>query len=327
MKSRRSPLNAENKALLLRQFEAFRMKFGRDPVKGDPLFFDPTSDTPEPLLDPVQAQAHAELVVALEEIDAPPAIIYAVRKTQQLVTEANEKELTPEQQKEWDSAISEYETRIKDESYAIALCFSLPDSSSGSLNSVDESFVATRLSLMIREAYSRGISSHPLEGTFLNAWLSLLCMKFNISQSSTEAFRTCLGTDMSEIQSILDEMADEFESSINTDALRKKTARIEEARELPASWFGEPPETRPAASTQIPSAFELVQRTLAECREASIPVDAVERMLFRYWLRTWVVNEDFPEAYFQSLDLHLSEVLSRVDRYMKKYAGPLRAIQ
>ena len=327
MKSRHLPFNAESKALLLKQFEAFRLKFGRDPIKGDPLFFDPNSDTPKPLPDPAQAQAHAELLAALEEIDAPPAIIYAFRKTQQLVTEENEKDLTAEQREEWDRAISEYETRIKDESGAIELCFSLPGFSSGPLNSADESFVANRLSLMVCEAYKKGISSHPLEGTFLNAWLSLLCMKFNVSQSSTEAFRMCLGTDMDEIQSILDETAAEFEGSVNADALRKRTSMIEEIRLLPASWLGQPPETRSATSAQISSAFELIQRVLAECREAGVPMDAVERMLFRYWLRTWVVNHDFHEAYFQNLDLHLSDVVARVDRHMKKYVGPLHTIQ
>ena len=326
MKSRHLPLNADNKALLLRQFEAFRLKFGRDPVKGDPLFFDPNSDTPRPLLSPAQAQAQAELVAALEEIDAPPAIIYAFRKTQWLVTEENETELTGEEREEWDRAIIEYERRIKDESESIELCFSLPDSSLHPVDSADETFVARRLSLMASTAYKKGISTHPLEGTFLNAWLSMLCMKFNISQSSTEAFRTCLGTDMEEVQSILDEFAHEFEGAVDGDVLRKRTSQIEEARLLPASWFGRPPETRSATSTQFSRAFELIQRVLAECREASIPVDAVERMLFRYWLRTWVINNDFPEAYFQILDLHLNEAHSRIDLYMKKYAGPLRTI-
>jgi hypothetical protein len=327
MKSRHLSLNAESKALLLRQFDAFFLKFGRDPVQGDPIFFDPDSDTPKPLTDPAQAEADAELLAALEEIGAPPSIIYAVRKTRRLVTEENEKDLTATQREEWDRAINEYEARIKDESGSIELCFSLPDSSSGSANSAVEAFVASRLSAMVCAAYRRGIGSYPLEGTFLNAWLSLLCMKFNISQSSIEAFRMCLGTDMRDIQSVLDKLEGEFEGPINSDALRQRTAMIEEARSLPASWLGRPPETRSATGVQISLAFKLVQLALAEYREADISVDVVERMLFRYWLRTWVINNNFHEAYFQNLDLRLKEVLPRVDLYMKKYAGPLRTIQ
>jgi hypothetical protein len=327
MKRRHLPFNAETKALLLNQFEAFRQKFGRYPVKGDPIFFDPDADTPTPIPDPTEARAHAELLRALEEIDAPPAVLYAFRKTRQLVTEESEKDLTPAEREAWDRAINEYEMLIQDESGSIELSFSLQASSPESPTSAADIFVSNRLSLMVREAYRQGISSHPLEGTFLNAWLSLLCMKFNISQGSTEAFRTCLGTDMHEIQSLLDKLADEFAGSVHGEKLHQRAARIEEARLLPASWFGQPPVTRSTTRRQISLAFELIQNVLSDCREADIPMHVVERMLFRYWLRTWVINNNRREAYFQELDQHLAEVLSHVNLYMKKYADPLRTVQ
>jgi hypothetical protein len=327
MKRQRLPLDA---ALLKEQFEAFRKKFGREPKADDPIFFDPESDQPTPMPDSAMAEAFSELEAALDEIGAPPAVIYAVRKTKRLVTEENQRYLSAQEQEEWDAAICEYQTRIADESSAIDLCFSLPESIQSMKDqsrSTDEISVAAKLSLMTRTAYSDGISSFPLEGTFLNAWLSLVCMRLGVSQNSSDAFRTCLGANMNDIQSVLDKLATEFESRPEPDPSRDKTAKIEEIRSLPDSWLGEVPETRSDVREQTDRAFGQIQRLLAECRQVNIPIEAVERMLFRFWLRTWVINNDLPEAYFQKLDLHLDEVAARVDLYMTEYARPLQIIQ
>ena len=41
-------MSPEAKELIERQEEAFRLKFGRDIGPGDPVFFDPEADTPQP---------------------------------------------------------------------------------------------------------------------------------------------------------------------------------------------------------------------------------------------------------------------------------------
>lgn len=326
MKRQRLPLDA---ALLKEQFEAFCKKFGQDPKADDPIFFDSESAEPTPLPDSAMAGAFSELEAALDEIGAPPAVIYAFRKTKRLVTEENQQYLSTPEQEEWDAAICEYQTRIADESSAIDLCFSLPaftPEMRDQARSTDEISVAAKLSLMTRTAYSDGISSFTLEGTFLNAWLSLVCMRLRVSQNSSDAFRTCLGTNMSDIQSVLDRLVTESEGRPEPDALHDKATNIEEIRSLPDSWFGEVPETRSDAREQTDLAFGQLQRVLAECRQAKIPIEDVERMLFRYWLRTWVINNDLPEAYFQRLDLYLDEVAARVALYMAEYAWPLQII-
>jgi hypothetical protein len=327
MKRRRLLLNAESKALLLKQFEAFRLKFGRDPAKGDPIFFDPDSDTPELIPDPEEAASFEEIATALEDIEASPAIIYAFRKTRRLVTEGTERYLTVAQREEWDKAILEYERRIGDESSSIEFCFSLSESVSPSQITSDEDFVARRLCRMVEDAYKEGMSSFSLEGTFLNCWLSLVCMTLNVSPNSIEAFRKCLGTNMDDLKIVLDKAAGEFEGGIETDALHSRTSIIREARTLPESWFGRPPDTRTATRDEITKAFKSIQRVLAECRKASISVKLIEKILFRYWLRTWVINNDFPEAYFQMLDLNINEALSRTHLYLERYAKPIQTIQ
>lgn len=43
------PMTAELRDILLNQLEEFKKKFGRDPLPGDPVCFDPDCDTPTPL--------------------------------------------------------------------------------------------------------------------------------------------------------------------------------------------------------------------------------------------------------------------------------------
>jgi hypothetical protein len=324
MKRQRLSLDA---ALLKEQFEAFRKKFGRDPTPADPIFFDPESDELRPMPDSAHAEALIELAAALDEIGAPAAVIYAFRKTQRLVTDENQKYLTTSEQEEWDAAICEYQMRIADESGSIDLCYSLPEAFQDESRSTDERSAADRMSRMACAAYKAGISTFPLEGTFLNAWLSLVSMRLGVSHGSSDAFRACLGTNMIEIQSILDKLVEDLDGRPEPDMLRDKITKIEEIRSLPDSWLGEVPDTRSDVREQTDRAFTQIQALLAECRHANIPVVAIERMLFRYWLRTWVINNDLPEAYFQKLDLHLGEVVVCIDLYMEKYAGPLRTIQ
>jgi len=40
---------AATKRILRRQLKAFRKKFGRDPLPGEPMFFDPDASEPAPL--------------------------------------------------------------------------------------------------------------------------------------------------------------------------------------------------------------------------------------------------------------------------------------
>jgi len=77
--------------------------------------------------DSAMAEAFSALEAALDEIGAPPAVIYAFRKTKRLMTEENQRYLSASEQEEGDAAICEYQMRIADESSAIDLCFSLPD--------------------------------------------------------------------------------------------------------------------------------------------------------------------------------------------------------
>ena len=83
-------------AILRRQFELFREKFGRDPGPGDPVFFDPSKDEPAHFS---EGNAEEKVVEAMRKAGIKPQIIY---------TPASKADW-----KEWYAAIEEFELERK----------------------------------------------------------------------------------------------------------------------------------------------------------------------------------------------------------------------
>ena len=94
--------------VLHQQLEAFRLKFGRDPGPGDPVFFDPDSAVPAPMPDDY---VERETAAAMTRAGISPEIIHAYRRTGLLVSRENYALLSPEERAEWASAIEEYRNR------------------------------------------------------------------------------------------------------------------------------------------------------------------------------------------------------------------------
>jgi hypothetical protein len=87
---------------LLRQREAFRAKFGRDPGPNDPVIFDPDKDEPTPI------DMEADVLAAMSKANLPPEFAYAYKKTGLLGVGADKSNWPPDRVKEWDAAIDEY---------------------------------------------------------------------------------------------------------------------------------------------------------------------------------------------------------------------------
>jgi len=77
-RGREAPLPEFVQDALQQQRNAFREKFGRDPVDGDPVFFDPDADTPVEIS---SVRMEAGLLEAMRRAGTPPHIVYAFRKT------------------------------------------------------------------------------------------------------------------------------------------------------------------------------------------------------------------------------------------------------
>ena len=102
------PIDPKLGDLLKRQEQTFIEKFGRLPGPDDPVFFDPTADTPQPINDEVVDQL---LLEAMHKAGVHPAVIHAYQETGLLVTKDNRKSLSKTDRKAWDDAIDEwYET-------------------------------------------------------------------------------------------------------------------------------------------------------------------------------------------------------------------------
>ena len=105
-RSRTVPMTPEIADAITQQKRLFREKFGREMGADDPVFFDADADTPQEMNAEKVDKAIIEAMVAA---DMNPSYIYAFKKTGLLVTEENWNKLSPEDQAEWNAAISEAE--------------------------------------------------------------------------------------------------------------------------------------------------------------------------------------------------------------------------
>lgn len=92
--------------ILNKQRKAFRAKFGRNPGKGDPVFFDPEADTPQPMK---EESLEREVLGAMKTAGLGADLIYAYRQTGFLVLESMRGQVPPEDLAEWNAAIAEYD--------------------------------------------------------------------------------------------------------------------------------------------------------------------------------------------------------------------------
>ncbi len=87
------------------QLEAFRKKFGRDPLPHEPLFFDPDKDVPTALeLDDPDDQ----ILEAMRLAGIAPQFIYAYDKTGFMISKEDRKNYPEEVLREYQAAIEEY---------------------------------------------------------------------------------------------------------------------------------------------------------------------------------------------------------------------------
>jgi hypothetical protein len=87
---------------LLKQREAFKAKFGREPGPGDPVFFDPSKDTPTPI------EMEADVLAAMSAANLPPEFAYAYKKTGLLGLLKDKSGWPADRMREWNTAIDEY---------------------------------------------------------------------------------------------------------------------------------------------------------------------------------------------------------------------------
>jgi integrase len=111
--SKTVPLNAEAQRSIEEQLRRFREKFGRGAGPEDPLFFDPDADTPQPITEAQRDEIMSRILRAASRAGIRPELIYAMKKTDRMVTEANKHLLTDEELQVWQDAIDEYLTLVK----------------------------------------------------------------------------------------------------------------------------------------------------------------------------------------------------------------------
>jgi hypothetical protein len=88
--------------------QMFQNKFGREPGPGDPIFFDPDSDTPQFWTKAQQKAATEEMCAVMLSTGVDAAFIYAFRKTGRILTTENMQYATRAELAEWNAAVEEF---------------------------------------------------------------------------------------------------------------------------------------------------------------------------------------------------------------------------
>lgn len=95
----------KTQALLEVQLESFKKQFGRYPAAGEPVFFDPSADTPQPIDGSAIMDA---LTNAMLANGTRPELVYAYGKCGFFVSEGNKDYLPKDRLAEWNAAVDEY---------------------------------------------------------------------------------------------------------------------------------------------------------------------------------------------------------------------------
>lgn len=105
------PLFFRTADILGEQADAYAEKFDDYPSHGDPIFFDPEQDTPQPRFHEDQDELWEEVVASMKQMKVPPAVRYAVRKTGRYpISDSQVQKPSPELLKAWNAALAEYRT-------------------------------------------------------------------------------------------------------------------------------------------------------------------------------------------------------------------------
>ncbi|MFA5900428.1 MAG: hypothetical protein WC829_15105 [Hyphomicrobium sp.] len=108
---RRVPISPKAAEEIRKQLDRFEKRFGRKPLPGEPVFFDPETSGDVPLpLDPEKLMDQA--IAALRAAGADEAVLYAAKKTDRLLTRESYAAAPRHIQQEWDSAIAEYREKV-----------------------------------------------------------------------------------------------------------------------------------------------------------------------------------------------------------------------
>lgn len=268
-----------------------------------------------------------EMLARFHKEKASLDFIYAFERTGNFVTSENRDEWSAKELKEWDGLLREYRRRVTMEGRIIELCFGLHHESGRSAISKQRRFAASEFGIAVASAHEQGIGSFALEQIFRELWLDVVVRRSRTEDSEwdpTDHHRFDY-VDGASVQKLLNQVRDDLPAlhlSVSMSAVVEKLiARIKAVRAADGSWFGKPPAPGQEGEREKAVVVDEIQHAILHCEQESVPVDVIESMLLRSWIRMLVFNEHQDERAFQILDKYWEEVHATFQVHMAIYSG------
>jgi hypothetical protein len=253
--------------------------------------------------------------------------IYAFERTGNFVASENRDEWSAKELKEWDGLLREYRRRVAIEGRIIELCFRLHHESGRSAITKQRRFAASEFGIAVTSTHEQGIISFALEQIFRESWLDVVVRPSRAEDSEwdpTDHHRFDY-VDGASVRKLLNQVRDDLPAlhlGVSTSAaVEKLIAKIEAARAADGSWFGNPPAPGQEGEREKAVVVDEIQHAILHCEQEGVPVDVIESMLLRSWIRMLVFNEHQYERAFQILDKYWEEVHAAFQVHIASYSG------
>lgn len=267
-----------------------------------------------------------DVLAKLHREGAALDFLYAFEKTGNLITRENRDEWSRAELAEWNQLLQTYERKVVLESRIIDLAFLLPRGARQADLGKQKETVASELTMAVWSAHERGMSSFAVEQVFREVWLDMAFQRSRAPGAEwdpTDHHRFD-DVDLSPIWRLVDQLCSDASRSGADKGIaaevEKRIAKIVDARAAEDTWFGKAPAPGQEDEGHLEIFLEDVYHAIHQSEDAGVPLDVIESMLLRSWMRFLFFNEHRDERSFHILDLQWDVLHAQVQLLMSRYS-------
>lgn len=265
-----------------------------------------------------------EMLANLHSEGAALDFIYAFEKTGNLITAENRREWSRAELEEWNQLLRAYERKIVFESRIIDLAFLLPRGARHAELGKQKETAASEFTMAVWSAHEQGMSSFAVEQVFREVWLDMALKRSHAPDTEwnpTDHHRFD-DVDLSPIRRLIEQLCGEEPRSGAGEGItaeeEKRIAKIVDARATDDAWFGKAPAPGQQDESHLDVFMEDVYHAIRKSEDAGVPLDVIESMLLRSWIRFLFFNERRDERSFHILDQQWDVLYAQVQLQMSR---------